>query len=216
MTHETNCLIFNFAVKRHPFEHMQDKDILTFWNWFTKNSVKLQSDNYDQDILDELDRTVSNWGFGWEIGPGLSKENSLTISPNGDKNLLGKTKEIIDKAPQLDNWEFYSAKQSKKNWHLAKLLDTDLQIDASNWTYVLLKYEDEKIEILLKADTLTKLDDELKELVADLILTNLLGEELKIEKIDFIDIVEKFDDEKGITELKFLPDHLTDKSYFNL
>jgi len=98
----------------------------------------------------------------------------LTISPNGDKNLLGKTKEIIDKAPQLDNWEFYSAKQSKKNWHLAKLLDTDLQIDASNWTYVLLKYEDEKIEILLKADTLTKLDDELKELVADLILTKLI------------------------------------------
>ena len=197
-------------------EHMQDRDILTFWNWFTKNSVRLQSNDYDQDILHELDRIVSNWDLVWEIGPGLSKENSLTISPNGDKNLLDKAKSIIDKAPQLDNWEFYSAKQSKQNWHLAKLLDTDLQIDASNWTYVLLKYEDEKIEILLKADTLTKLDDELKELVADLILTNLLGEELKIKKVDFIDIVEKFDDEKGITELKFLPDHLTDKSYFNL
>jgi hypothetical protein len=47
-------------------------------------------------------------------------------------------------------------------------------------------------------------------------LTNLLGEELKIKKVDFIDIVEKFDVEMGITELKFLPDHLTDKSYFNL
>jgi len=197
------------------FEHMQDRDILTFWNWFTKNSVRLQSNDYDQDILHELDRIVSNWDLVWEIGPGLSKENSLTISPNGDKNLLDKAKSIIDKAPQLDNWEFYSAKQSKQNWHLAKLLDTDLQIDASNWTYVLLKYDDEKIEILLKADTLITLDQEIKEIAADIVLTNLLGEELKIRKIDFIDIVEKFDNEKGITELKFLPDHITDKKYFN-
>ena len=67
---------------------MQDKDILKFWNWFTKNADILQSDNFDQSILDKLDRTISHWGLGWEIGPGLSKENALTISPNGDKNLL--------------------------------------------------------------------------------------------------------------------------------
>ncbi len=47
-----------------------------------------------------------------------------------------------------------------------------------------------------------------KELAADLILTNLLGEKLKIRKLDFIDVVEKFDDEKGITELKYLPAQL--------
>jgi hypothetical protein len=46
-------------------------------------------------------------------------------------------------------------------------------------------------------------------------LTNLLGEKLKIQKIDFIEVVEKFDDEKGITELKYLPAHLKEKKYFN-
>jgi hypothetical protein len=194
---------------------MQDKDILNFWSWFAKKSNSLQSDNYDQNILHELDKIISNWHLGWEIGPGLSKENSLTISPNGDKNLLDKTNGIINKAPRLDNWEFYSAKQAKENWYLARLVDTDFEIDASSWTYVLLKYEDEKIEILLKADTLANLDKKTKELAADLILTNLLGEKLKIQKIDFIDVVEKFDDEKGVTELKFLPAHITDKTYFN-
>jgi len=193
---------------------MQDKDILNFWSWFAKNSGNLQSDNYDKNILNELDQIISNWGLGWEIGPGISKENSLTISPNGDKELLDKTNYIIDKAPQLDSWAFYSAKQSKENWHLATLVDTDFKIDASNWTYVLLKYEDEKTEILLKADSLANLDTETKELAADLILTNLLGEKLKIQKLDFIDVVEKFEDEKGITELRFLPAHITDKNYF--
>ena len=194
---------------------MQDKDILNFWSWFTKKSDSLHSDSYDKNVLDELDRIISNWGLSWEIGPGISKKNSLTISPNGDKELLSKTNSIIDKAPQLENWEFYFAKQPKENWSLAKLVDTDFEIDASQWTYVLLKYEDEKIEILLKADTLSKLDKEAKEIAADLILTNLLGEELKIRKIDFIEVVEKFDGEKGITELKFLPAHITDEKYFD-
>lgn len=194
---------------------MQDKDIQNFWSWFTKNASSLQSDNYDKALLDKLDITISNWGLVWEVGPGLLKENSLTISPNGDKELLNKTSNIIDKAPQLDNWEFFNAKQPKQNWYLATLVDTGFEIDASDWTYVLLKYEDERIELLLKADSLTSLDIETKELAADLILTNLLGEKLKIEKIDFIDVVDRFDNEKGVTELKYLPAHLSDKRYFN-
>lgn len=194
---------------------MQDRDILNFWNWFAKNSNNLQSDSYDQNILDELNNIISNWDLGWEIGPGLLKENSLTISPNGNKDLLVKTNVIIDKAPTLDNWEFYSTKQSKENWHLARLVDTGFEIDASNWKYVLLMYEDGKVEILIKADTLSDLDTETKELAANLILTNLLGEKLKIQKIAFIDVVDEFDDEKGITELKYLPAHITDKNYFN-
>ncbi len=80
---------------------MQDKDIVNFWSWFTKNSGNLHSDHYDKLILNELDRIISDWGLTWEIGPGLSKENSFTISPNGDKELLSKAKNIIDKAPQL-------------------------------------------------------------------------------------------------------------------
>ncbi|MBS1755483.1 MAG: hypothetical protein JST34_15695 [Bacteroidetes bacterium] len=194
---------------------MQEKDILNFWSWFTENSNNLQSDSYEKILLDKLDKTICNWGLVWEVGPGLLKENSLTISPNGDKELLGKTNNIIDKAPQLDNWEFFDSKQPKENWRLATLVDTGLQIDASDWTYVLLKHEDEKIEILLKADSLSNLDIETKELAVDLILTNLLGEKLKIEKIDFVDIVENFDNEKEITELKYLPAHLTDKKYFD-
>jgi hypothetical protein len=191
--------------------NIQEEEIVNFWSWFTKNSNRLQSDSYDKILLDKLDKTISNWGLVWEVGPGLLKGNSLTISPNGDKELLDKTNGIIEKAPQLNNWEFYSAKQPKENWYLAKIIDTGFKIDASDWTYVLLKYEDEKTEILLKADSLVNLDIETKRLAADLILTNLLGEKLKIEKIHFLDIIDKFDDEMGVTELKYLPAHISDE-----
>ena len=122
----------------------------------------LQSDNYDREVLDHFDRTVCDWDLVWEIGPGLKKENSLTISPNGDKDLLRKAKDIIDRAPNLDNWEFYYSKQPKENWHKAVLVDMALEIDALHWKYVLLQYEDDKIEIILKADSLSHLDQETK------------------------------------------------------
>lgn len=69
-------------------------------------------------------------------------------------------------------------------------------------------YPDDKIEILIKADNLKRFDTRTKELAVDLVLTNLLGEKAKIEELDFTGIVDKFDNEKGITKLKFLPAHL--------
>jgi hypothetical protein len=193
---------------------MSNLQVAEFWKWFIKNSGDLQSNNYDGTLMRELDQIICDWDLVWEIGPGLTKPNSLTISPNGNKKLLDKAKGIIDKAPKLDSWEFYHLKQPKENWHKANLVDKAVDIDALDWTYVLFKYDDHKIEIVLKADNLANLDRETKELAVDLVLTNLLGEKLKIEKIDFIDIVDAFENEKGVTQLKFLPAHLLDKKYF--
>ena len=154
---------------------MFDFQIADFWAWFTENCDKLHSDNHDKGALRKLDETICDWGLTWEIGQGSIKENSLTISPNGDKNLLGKARGIIDKAPQLSDWDFYYAKQAKESWQIVRLVDINFDINASNWTYFILKYEDAKNELLLKADNLSKLDKETKELAADIILTNLLG-----------------------------------------
>jgi hypothetical protein len=131
----------------------------------------------------------------------------LTISPNGQKNLIAREKEITDKAPSIDNWEFFSYKQPKENWDKASL-GNNSNISASDWTYVLLKFPDNKFEITVKADNLKLLDLQTKELAVDLVLTNLLGEKRKIDEINFIEIVDDFEGEKGITQIKFLPAHL--------
>ena len=188
---------------------MPDFEITDFWNWFTKNSNGFNSAEFDKDLIEELDLKIVNWGLSWEIGPGLTKKNSFTISPNGNKDLLVQTNHIIDKAPMLDDWEFYSSKQPKENWNKAKLIDRGIEFEATNWTYVLLQYPDDKIEILVKADNLQSLDANSKEIAVDLILTNLLGEERKMNEIDFIDIVNNFENDIGITEIQFLLNHLS-------
>ena len=193
---------------------MQDKDILKFWKWFTDNRGKLESGSYDPSFLQKLDKTVSKWKLNWEIGPGISKTNSITISPKGDIELLPVTQRVIAKAPNMLDWEFYSTKQAKQNWFLLELPNDNISVDASDWEYVLLQYEDGKVEVLIKAATLTKFDKNTKELIVDIILTNLLGEKMFMERVDYFDIVEDFESDSGISELKYLPKHLQDESFF--
>ena len=78
----------------------------------------------------------------------------------------------------------------------------------------MLKYEDEKIEVLIKADNLLKYDKETKELIVEIVLMNLLGERMFMERVDYFDVVNDFDSEDGITKIKYLPKHLNDRSFF--
>lgn len=93
---------------------MLDFQITDFWDWFAKKSNKLYSDNYATEFLAKLDETISSWRLGWKIGPGLIKENSLTISPNGNKKLLDHTNKIINRAPNLTIGNFILGNNKKK------------------------------------------------------------------------------------------------------
>lgn len=136
-----------------------------------------------------------------------------TISPKGNPELLPLAEQIINKAPALDKWQFYSTKQPKTNWHLLEISRDNISVNANEWEYVLLKYKDGKIEVLVKADDLLKYDKDTKELIVEIILTNLLGEKMFMEKVDYFDVVDEFDSDDGITEIKHLPEHLKDNSY---
>jgi len=192
---------------------MFESQIKDFWEWFEYKSKQIGSDIYDQDFLNEIDTTISNWELGWEIGPGISKPNSLTISPNGNIDLIEKVNEVVHKAPTLDEWEIFSFKQPKENWHSA-LVDSNLEVNAQSWTYQLLAYPDEKIEILVNADNIHHLPRETKDLIVDLVITNLLGEKIKMFCLDYLTVVDKFDTSTGITQIKYLSAHLASQKKF--
>lgn len=188
---------------------INEKDIQSFWRWFSESRNKLESHSYDPAILNQLDQKVAtDWNLNWEIGPGKAKENSLTISPKGDIKLLQLTEFIVSKAPAFEDWEFYATKQPKENWHLLELKEEGISVNASEWQYVLLKYENEKIEVFVKAVDLHGFHYDIKELIIEIVLINLLGEDLFIRKVNYFDIVDSFDSEKGITAIKHLPQHL--------
>lgn len=137
----------------------------------------------------------------------------MTISPTYDTELLPLADHIISKGPTHDNWEFYAMKQATENWHLLKLDQINTTVDASEWKYVLLKYEDGKNEVLVKADSLSPYDMDTKKLIVEIVLTNLLGEKVFMQRVDYFEVVEEFHVGNGITEIKYLSEHLNKDTF---
>ena len=109
---------------------MLNYSVEKFWSWFDKKQKQVNSDIHNSDFLQEIDKTISGWGFGWEVGPGCSKPYSLTISPNADPILIDRVNAVTAKAPVFQNWEVFSFKQAKSNWHTL-IFDRNISIDSS-------------------------------------------------------------------------------------
>jgi hypothetical protein len=184
---------------------MTNHEIEDFWLRFENHFKLLGSDPYEAEFIKFIDDTILHWGLMWEIGPGKSKEFSFTISPQGNFDLIEKANQIISKAPVLEDWEYYGFKQPKENWHLANLLDRNIAVNAINWTHQLLQYPEGDFELLIKADNIRQYDTGGRDLIVDLVVTNLLGEEIKMNEIVHIEIVDDFEDSKGTTKLEYLP-----------
>lgn len=183
-------------------------DIKQFWNWFKSNSNKLQSEKYPNDTFKEFDLRIYNLGLYWEVGPGVKKENLLTISISGRRELLDKARNLLDNAPVLDEWEFDLLKKAKKNWDKLEIPIDNIKISATNWTYVLLKYTDGKKEILIKADTLSDFEKDKKIELAEIVLTNLIGEEKVMNELDYLDILDIEDLTYETEDIRELDKHL--------
>lgn len=190
------------------------KIIGQFWEWFSNHCHDF-GDNFDNTILlGQLDEWINRLGnFSWEIGPGKKKENSLVISPNGDSGLLRETKKIIASAQDCIGWEYYYAKPPK-DWELIfdfqTADETTLEVNASEWQYCLLKYEDGMFEIIIKAADLNGLRDTDKLTAAEIALDGILGEEFRMQTICEIDVVEEFEKpyQNKANNIKSLLNHL--------
>lgn len=183
-------------------------DINNFWTWFKANSNDLQSEKYPNNKLDDLDKKVVSFGLRWEVGPGKTKENSFTISPNGDPEKIDLATEFVRLAPILDKWEFYNFKQPKLNWDKLELPKYNIEITADNWTYTLLRYKDGKKEVLIKGESLNDIDPDYKVGVAEMVLINLIGEERMMTEVDFVDVLASDDNTFELHDIEELTGHL--------
>jgi len=178
---------------------MSSEEVENLWSWFYHNHnhiidcIENESDAERDHIIDQLDDLILTLGvFTWEIGPGSIKSWQLTISPNGDAELLKKSKEIMERAPDLPYWEFNYSK-SAKEWDRQTLIyDENMiqqEIDATNWQYVALQQDDGMVELIMEASNISDLDQETAVSAANLVVMNEIGEETKIEQICKVDIV---------------------------
>src|SRR5262249_32848319 len=163
-----------------------------FWVWL-QGHISTVEELYDMESHAQLDQLLSprikrfGKGLVWELGVGMDKPFSLTISPNGSGKLLPISEAIVSRAPHFDRWEFYSAKP-KKHWNLRMELTNrkgqSIELDASRWKYCLTGYEGQRFfDIVLVVHDLPRLDRPALHQAAHLVLEGILGERKMIEHI---------------------------------
>lgn len=174
-----------------------------FWEWFANNE-KLIAEILNDDFHDgrkslarNMDNFILQFGmFTWEMGP-VEGKYYLTISPNGNEELLEVSKELVSYAPVLSQWEFYASKP-KREWDLKFRVFDDLMtghdVDASDWEYYIERVSTaSKIKVFIAAKSIAHLDEHTKASAADLVVTSLVGEEYKIRNVDSIKVVNSFE-----------------------
>jgi hypothetical protein len=170
-----------------------------FWSWFSGIAVSLATDIESPSLLEELDTRVGELDsmLSWEVGPGSSEPWQLVISPDLNRDLRKKAREIVSRAPVLEGWEFYSARRPK-DWDYKFVMERSdgqesIQLDASDWGFVLLQYPDGAHEVLLQGNNLPELDDDERWQAAAVTLEGILGEEVLLEKINEFELVDRLE-----------------------
>jgi hypothetical protein len=174
------------------------QDYSDFWNWF---KVTIQSDGFqatNPEFFEALNGRIDGLDtrLSWEIGPGLKEDWLFALSPNLNKELWPLTIKIISQAPSIKGWEFYTCRQPKQwTWKFEYNLpdSATISIDASNWTFVLLRYPNGDHEIIICGSGIQNLHEDDKWQVAAIVLEGALGEEILLEAISSFELVESLE-----------------------
>ncbi|HIB8181717.1 TPA: hypothetical protein ACWX1I_003127 [Elizabethkingia anophelis] len=193
---------------------MSSKQVIQFWNWIRININFIEPSKITDNFIALLDNEIQKLGnFAWEIGfDDKVNKYFLSISAEGNSELLKESKAILDHAPKIDNWIFYSYKPPKQwNFILNLLINgEEVQFNANNWQYVLYKYPDNVYDIVIKVPLSYKTYEEHFYEIGQIAVSAELGETFVNEYISDIDLVFEFNEkEKGKeTSFKHLRSHI--------
>jgi len=172
-------------------------DTATFWQWFEAIAGDLAANVEDPALLREVDDRLRHIdaALSWEIGRGLSKPWQFVVSPNLDPELREKARAVISAAPVLPDWEFHASRQPKAWDYQLKLgpPERSIHLDASKWTFVLLRYPDGGHEVLLRATNLPPLSDDERWQAAAIALESVLGEDAVMDRVGEFELLDKLE-----------------------
>jgi hypothetical protein len=181
------------------------KAIAKFWSWFADVAPELAGDFENEKLLEELDTRLSSFrGVAWELGPGATAEHALTVSPDGDAQLLPLTQQIIAHAPSIESWEFHFARQPRSSYlefslctRYEKESKSEIEIDARKWRYVLYQFPDGVFDLILEQSNLGGLGEEDRYTAAVVLIDSVLGEATRLARINQIEPVLKLTGEQA-------------------
>ncbi len=183
-----------------------EKKIDQFWSWFVQMEGPIRSFFTEEEpvnkdlIIESMNNRVLDFGmFTWEIGPGKEQPYYFLISPNGDKERLHISRQIIGSAPSLEHWELFPGRQTLDaplSFNLYDNFYRTCEIDAQEWEFALNGDSNQGFELVIKALNIDYLDEDTQFEAADRVAMGLLGEENFIDFIDEIILVTGFEEEE--------------------
>ena len=184
-----------------------------FWQWFSENHHNV-SNAYSTADYDWLSTNVSRRirllsdSLNWEIGPYHVPDKTFVLSPTIREN-LPLTRAAVEMAPELVGWRFLHAKPRKQLTRLV-FQSRGCTVDAEGWQYKLVSYnKGEFVDLLLYIDA-EGFPSAHDQLFAELVVESLVGEELRLDRIGFVqaNIVENTREIENTTPIRFLHKHL--------
>jgi len=185
--------------------NLEEEKIETFWQWFVQNDPLIKkciedSNAPDRDyIIENLNNHILNIAtITWDIGMDANDEWFFMVSPNGVEELLPICERIMKEAPLFLDWKYYASKPALDWDRTFNLYDQEMEvidIDASNWNYILFYNDDEQLEIILEASNLEGIDEDTMNSAATVFLNNEIGEKKIIELIKKYTIVTQLEEE---------------------
>ena len=187
----------------------------SFWAWFEGIASSLSESFEREKLLAELDARASRLGdVTWEIGPGSDGSDVFVVSPDGNKDLLERTRSIVESAPKIPGWELCFSRPPR-DWDLRFSIEGSsgeaISVDAREWCYVLYKFPDETFDIVVEQSNLETADEDARDRAATILLDGQIGEAMRIELIRGIEavVVLNDSDRQKASPVRTLTDHLS-------
>jgi hypothetical protein len=173
--------------------------IQDFWEWFDENRQVIElvvseaqhpQTNY---VVEQLDQHILGMGkLKWQLENPHPSSFVLTFSPNNERKLLAITQSIVQNANHAHGWVYHHAIPVKASFEV-DLYDNEMEIrsiTAYHWKVIPVIESDGRHELLIDAPELFDLDEDTQLIAVDLMLTDILGEELKINSLSGFQILE--------------------------
>jgi hypothetical protein len=154
-----------------------------FWRWFAANAERLKS-LYSTDRLErlatevnrELDRVDPR--LAWEIGAGRKRPFLLTISAEGNQNLRQIADLMVERAPALEEWEFYSSRPARLAPEAVRLPESGERFETARWEFVPIERPEKgRLDLVVVDNQLAQSGRETALKAVSLYLDQVLGED---------------------------------------
>ena len=198
------------------FKKKDEKEI--FWKWFLKNQTKLEnfisSENRNYAIYNELTKQLKKFNDLLFPEITIDKENNfiLIITPDGIRDGVNPTIEIVKSAPIIRGWKIKKFRQASDkislNFKGLQFTYDDIKI----WRYFILEQDKVDISVLIK--NYDEKDNRYISL-AFLYLDHILGEYNVLTRVGEINFLgwDKLNDKIESVELLTLRKEIEEKLY---